>query len=878
MGIFAKISLFFGLLLFAPLYSFSQILQGSITDENGKPVANATIFIKELQLGTSADENGSFELKVPKGKYNIIFQSIGYTTKAERLSINEKGAILNVGMNTKAYEIPAVIISNNREDPAYRVMRHVIGMTPYYSNQIDSYTAEAYIKGSAKINKISRIIKAMARDELKQMQIKDGSLMLMESMNEIKFKAPDEYHHRVISTNTTLPSTFKSINTINFVAANVYKQNFVARDAFSNYRFAYEGFTEDGDLYIYKIKLTPRGKNPALVSGYIYVINDLWCIYSVDLKGTMQFGKFNIKANFNEVQSRVYLPSSYGINADLSVLGNKGEISYAVTMRYKNISINTALPNPLEKTKPAIKKEQPKVAAATPKKEATKRDSVKQRKRLAEVEKLITKDELTNREMLKLSELMKEEADSHKEKSLDLTNKHKYKVEIDSGARQYDSTFWSNIRPIPLKKDEVVSYQKADSVRAIEDGRDTTSTHRKAGIAGRIISSGNFYPQENTTIRYRGLLDLQDFSFNSVDGFKYGQHISLRKNFKDETQLNAAATAWWAFSRQAFMWKLRGSYSYYPERRAGLSVTVGQHDSDYNNYRMADTWSASALTLFLHKNYNKLYEQFYITLANNIDLANGLTLGVEASYYNRRRIENSTEFSIFRANNKYVANIPVNDIIGTGFTLATTTTANIWLSYTPEYYYRTRGRRKRMVKSDYPTFTIFYSKGFCSLFGSESDFDFGKITITQKKDLGIMKELNYKLEAVKFFNAKHVDFPDFYHFNLQGIAVYSNPWSSEYDRYYRHSTNHWGVTGQVRYTNPYILLKYIPRFSNTYCRENIALQYLYTPNAGSYTELHYSVSELFLFMDFGIFVGFNNLKYSMLGLTLSYKLQLELMR
>jgi hypothetical protein len=135
-----------------------------------------------------------------------------------------------------------------------------------------------------------------------------------------------------------------------------------------------------------------------------------------------------------------------------------------------------------------------------------------------------------------------------------------------------------------------------------------------------------------------------------------------------------------------------------------------------------------------------------------------------------------------------------------------------------------------------------------------------------------MKMFSYKLEAAKFFNAKRVDFPDFYHFDLKGVAFYSNPWNNEFDRYYKHSTNNWGATAQARYTNPYILLKHLPKFSNTLCRENIEVQYLYTPNVGNYTEVCYSVSEIFFVIDFGIFAGFNEQKYSTIGLRFSYTL------
>ena len=49
----------------------------------------------------------------------------------------------------QTYIIPEVRISASGEDPAYWIMRKAIGLANYHLNEVSSYQAEIYIKGTA---------------------------------------------------------------------------------------------------------------------------------------------------------------------------------------------------------------------------------------------------------------------------------------------------------------------------------------------------------------------------------------------------------------------------------------------------------------------------------------------------------------------------------------------------------------------------------------------------------------------------------------------------------------------------------------------------------------------------------------------------------
>ncbi len=58
--------------------SQSQILKGKITNQNGEPIQYATVYIQELKQGTTANTKGDYELRLPAGKYMVIYQSLGF--------------------------------------------------------------------------------------------------------------------------------------------------------------------------------------------------------------------------------------------------------------------------------------------------------------------------------------------------------------------------------------------------------------------------------------------------------------------------------------------------------------------------------------------------------------------------------------------------------------------------------------------------------------------------------------------------------------------------------------------------------------------------------------------------------------------------------
>jgi hypothetical protein len=110
--------LLFSSIFFASLELNAQVLKGRVTNEAGEAVQYATVYIQELRQGTTANIKGDYELKLAPGKYQVMFQSLGYGPVVQTITITSQPMVRDVVLPLQYYMIPEVRISATVEDPA----------------------------------------------------------------------------------------------------------------------------------------------------------------------------------------------------------------------------------------------------------------------------------------------------------------------------------------------------------------------------------------------------------------------------------------------------------------------------------------------------------------------------------------------------------------------------------------------------------------------------------------------------------------------------------------------------------------------------------------------------------------------------------------
>jgi hypothetical protein len=467
------------LLLFLPILIIihcnlkAQVLRGKITNQSGEAIPYATVYIQELRQGTTANTKGDYEIKVPAGKYLVTYQSLGFSPVFYTITINDQTITRDVILQVQFYEIPEVRISATGEDPAYSIMRYAIGMAPYYLNDVSSYKAEVYIKGNLIINKIPRIFQKAINAEAKNSngtsvsstKIKAGDAYLMESFNEIEFTAPDKYSQKVISINSTFPDAGNSVSPMDIIEASFYEPLLaniaispLSPQAFSYYKFKYLGASLQGNYTIDKIQVIPKMKSQQLFYGTIYIIDGLWCLHSVDLTNDNIAGKIRIQQLYIPVQDDIWMPVSHKFEMNIGIMGFRADAGYGSSVKYLEVKPNVALKKPdliSADYTGRISSRQPATQEAPVSKNQQK------------IEKILTKDELSNRDMIALSRLMNKESNNSKPDSIknNLEIKENTTHIIEKDAAKKDSAYWAAIRPIPLSDIEIRSIRLRDSIK-----------------------------------------------------------------------------------------------------------------------------------------------------------------------------------------------------------------------------------------------------------------------------------------------------------------------------------------------------------------------------------------------------------------------------
>ncbi len=135
--------LFFCFALFNSVYAQEYFaIQGYVFDpETDEPVAGANIIINETHHGTSADEDGYFELRLTAGRHLISVSSVGFETKQINIRVPEDASTsLQIAL-----------------EPKYVMMDNIFVFGEYFFPVIDTSITRESISLAPAISRVSSV-------------------------------------------------------------------------------------------------------------------------------------------------------------------------------------------------------------------------------------------------------------------------------------------------------------------------------------------------------------------------------------------------------------------------------------------------------------------------------------------------------------------------------------------------------------------------------------------------------------------------------------------------------------------------------------------------------------------------------------------------
>ena len=299
------------------------------------------------------------------------------------------------------------------------------------------------------------------------------------------------------------------------------------------------------------------------------------------------------------------MPVSHKFEINIGIIGFKADAGYGSSVKYVEVRPNISL----EKPKSLSTDYSGRAVIA---KNAS--DTVVSKSK-QQINKILEKDQLSNRDMIKLARLMEKESEKSvndsSRKSLEIKDNTTHKVEKD--ANKKDSTYWAKIRPIPLSDIEMRSLRISDSIKSASSLKelktDTTASVKKKEknkFLKTIREVGFGHTWSDTTgfrFTYGGLIELNKLSFNSVDGFNYGLNFSITKSWKNKNSLSIVPEIRWAFSRKQLLWGIYTNYWFNKMKLRQVLVSAGRTSKDINNGGGINPFINLDYSLLLKKNY-----------------------------------------------------------------------------------------------------------------------------------------------------------------------------------------------------------------------------------------------------------------------------------
>ena len=337
--------------LFFSISNFAQI-KGTITDEKGNPLPFVSVFEENTYSGTTSNEQGKYQLNIKEvGKNKIVFQYLGFKTQKVAVSGDSKTIVLDIKMQEESFALNEVVI-DPKKNPADAIIRSAIAEKKDNSDKTARYTADFYSKGMFKVKDLPKKILGKKVDLGQDMASNldstgTGILYLSETISKITFEKPDKLKEKIIASKISGNNKGYSYNTASLSTYDFYDNTLdfdvklispIADNAFSYYKYKLEGtFYDDNNQQVYKIKVIPKRDKEPVFEGYIYIVDDSFAIYALDLdiKGYRMKNEFTevmtLKQSFSyNTKNKIWTKNAQTLDFNAGIFGVKfsGKFNY----------------------------------------------------------------------------------------------------------------------------------------------------------------------------------------------------------------------------------------------------------------------------------------------------------------------------------------------------------------------------------------------------------------------------------------------------------------------------------------------------------------------------------------------------------------------
>ncbi|WP_282042971.1 DUF5686 and carboxypeptidase regulatory-like domain-containing protein [Winogradskyella flava] len=331
---------------------------GTITDAQGEALPFVNILVENTYKGTTSNDDGYYELNISEPKaYTIVYTFLGYKTVKKTVTIDTFPYKIDVQLEEESVTLGEVVL-DAEENPANAIIRQAIAKRKDNLEKINSYKTDFYSRGLIRIKDAPE--KFMGQEiEIDGLDsTRTGIIYLSETISKLQFLSPNKLKEKITASKVSGDSNGFSFNNASDVDYNFYNNTIefgneivspIANNAFSYYRYKLEGvFFDDRGNLINKVNVIPKRDNDPVFSGSIYIIEDQWAIYAVELDITGIQARIpaadilSIKQTFSYSEAnKLWAIISQSLDFSYGFLGFKGDGRF--TAVYSNYEFNIPL-------------------------------------------------------------------------------------------------------------------------------------------------------------------------------------------------------------------------------------------------------------------------------------------------------------------------------------------------------------------------------------------------------------------------------------------------------------------------------------------------------------------------------------------------------
>jgi hypothetical protein len=278
------------LLLFTKLLSAQ--LQGYVMDENQEPLQDVSVHLKGTYKGTVTNKDGLFFLDVPgQSAGTLQFSYLGYDTVSESYSLPSE--TIQIQLKTSPLSLSEVAVSS-KENPAHAIIRNAQRIRKIRADNNQIFTADFYSRGMFRMDSVPEKFMGVDIGDIGGSldSTRSGIVYLSETKSKI-FQNKKDFKEVVYASKVSGDDNGFSFNSAQDAEFDFYQNTLdfgvpiaspIGNGAFTYYRFTLEeSFYTPEKKLINKIKITPKTETGPAFKGYVYIVEDDWLFYGVNV-------------------------------------------------------------------------------------------------------------------------------------------------------------------------------------------------------------------------------------------------------------------------------------------------------------------------------------------------------------------------------------------------------------------------------------------------------------------------------------------------------------------------------------------------------------------------------------------------------------------